>query len=124
MFPLALLPLPLFLHLVGALTNVTIDDTKTSMISYLGKWEASSTHVSEQDYGGSHTLSSDREASAIFKFTGVAVYYLAARWPYRISTQLRLDDGDPVLVDLTDHKVPSAPEGGPSSASVLCRVEG
>jgi hypothetical protein len=69
--PLLLLPLLASLNVAGVLLNVTIDDT-SSMISYAGAWEASSTHLSGLDYGGSHTLSSDSTANATFKFTGAS----------------------------------------------------
>ncbi|KAJ7708119.1 hypothetical protein B0H17DRAFT_971690 [Mycena rosella] len=111
---LLLLPLSALL-LVDALLNVTIDDV-SPMISYSGKWEPSATHMSGLDYGGSHTLSSDSEASATFIFTGVAVYYLSPRWPYAVSTRLSLDGGAPILVNLTDSNSSPTLPGGPESA--------
>ncbi|KAJ6587443.1 hypothetical protein DFH09DRAFT_909559 [Mycena vulgaris] len=110
-----LLPLP-FLHVVDALLNVTVDDL-SPMIAWSGQWEPSSTHRSGLDYGGSHTFSSDSEASATFTFTGVAVYYLAPRWPYPVSTRLSLDGGPPVLVNLTDPNSSPSPAGGSESAA-------
>ncbi|KAJ6526806.1 hypothetical protein B0H19DRAFT_1275641 [Mycena capillaripes] len=110
-----LLPLPALLQVVDALLNVTVDDT-SSLISYDGEWEPSSTHLSGLDYGGSHTLSSDSGASATFIFTGVAVYYLSPRWPYDVSTRLSLDGGKPVLVNLTDPYTSPSPPGGAESA--------
>ncbi|KAJ7143902.1 hypothetical protein C8R44DRAFT_973709 [Mycena epipterygia] len=110
------LPLLLaFLNVVDALLNATIDDVNP-MISYSGEWEASSTHPSSSDFGGSHTLSSDSNARATFNFTGVAVYYLAPRWPYPVSTRLSLDGGPSTLVNLTDPNTPPIPAGGPESA--------
>ncbi|KAJ6608520.1 hypothetical protein B0H10DRAFT_1815692 [Mycena sp. CBHHK59/15] len=109
----------------GTPLNVTIDDT-SSRISYAGNWEASSTHLSGLDYGGSHTLSSDNAASATFKFNGVAVYYLSPRWPYAVSTRLSLDGNTPVLVNLTDPNASPTPAGGSESApySVLWSATG
>ncbi|KAK7052615.1 hypothetical protein R3P38DRAFT_1651879 [Favolaschia claudopus] len=113
---LLFLPLLLVLVQVNALLNVTVDDVDTSMITYQGAWEASSTHVSGLDYGGSHTLSSDDKANASFTFTGVAVYYLSPRWPYEVTSRLRIDDGAEVLVNLTDPIASSTPNGGSESA--------
>ncbi|KAJ7150514.1 hypothetical protein C8R43DRAFT_1191793 [Mycena crocata] len=107
-----LLPLPVFLQVVNALLNVSIDDVNP-MITYSGQWEASSTHKSGLDFGGSHTLSSDSKAKATF---GVAVYYLSARWPYAVSTRLSLDGGPTVLVNLTDPDTSPTPPGGSQSA--------
>ncbi|KAJ7909281.1 hypothetical protein B0H13DRAFT_1553836, partial [Mycena leptocephala] len=99
----------------AALLNVTVDDTDP-MISYLGTWEASNTHLSSLDYGGSHTVSSDNQASATFTFTGVAVYYLVPRWPYTVNTSVSLDGGQPVVVNLTDPNASTTAEGGSESA--------
>ncbi|KAF7378149.1 hypothetical protein MSAN_00239400 [Mycena sanguinolenta] len=111
-----LLPLPALLQVVDALFNVSVDDTDMNMITYKGKWEASSTHLSGLDFGGSHTLSSDSTASATFIFTGVAVYYLSPRWPYDVSTRLSIDGGQAVLVNLTDPLTSPSPPGGSESA--------
>ncbi|KAJ6521558.1 hypothetical protein DFH09DRAFT_215320, partial [Mycena vulgaris] len=116
MFPLLFLPFPLFFHVVGALLNVTVDDTDASSITYQGTWEASSTHLSSLDYGGSHTLSTDSSATATFTFTGVAVYYLVPRWPYAVNTQLSLDGGQGVIVNLTDPNASTTSSGGSESA--------
>ncbi|KAJ6610523.1 hypothetical protein B0H10DRAFT_1802149 [Mycena sp. CBHHK59/15] len=115
MFLFLFLPLPFFVHVVGALLNVTIDDTD-SMIRYSGTWESSSSHLSGLDYGGSHTVSSDTSGSATFTFTGVAVYYLAPRWPYAVNTQLTLDGGSSIIVNLTDPKASTTAAGGSESA--------
>ncbi|KAJ7474915.1 hypothetical protein FB451DRAFT_1465156 [Mycena latifolia] len=112
------------LLLVDALLNVTIDDV-SPMIAYAGKWEPSGTHRSGLDYGGSHTLSSDDQASATLVFTdpsdaslapGVAVYYLSPRWPYAVSTRLSLDGAPPILLNLTDPITSPSPPGGSESA--------
>ncbi|KAJ7153356.1 hypothetical protein C8R46DRAFT_912587 [Mycena filopes] len=116
MFPsLFLLPLPLFLHLASALLNVTIDDTD-AMITYEGSWEPSATHMSGLDYGGTHTVSGDTAANATFTFTGVAVYYLCPRWPYAVNTEVTLDDGQSVIVNLTDPAASTTAAGGSESA--------
>ncbi|KAJ6477862.1 hypothetical protein C8R47DRAFT_1288720, partial [Mycena vitilis] len=117
--------LPLFFKVGSALLNVTIDDT-SPLLTYKGKWEPSSTHLSGLDYGGSHTVSGDAKAGATFTFTGVAVFYVAPRWPYTVNTQLSLDGAPPVVVDLTDPIASKTAPGGSESApfSVAWSQEG
>ncbi|KAJ7149766.1 hypothetical protein C8R43DRAFT_1068136 [Mycena crocata] len=119
-----LLPLPLFLYVAflavfadvaTALRNITVDDND-AMLSYQGTWESSSLHRSGLDYGGGHNVSSDVAATATFTFIGVAVYYLAPRWPYPVSTRLALDSGLPISVNLTDPNSSTTPSGGSESA--------
>ncbi|KAJ7451211.1 hypothetical protein B0H11DRAFT_1856926 [Mycena galericulata] len=105
--------LTLFFHVAHALLNVSVDDGDFSVITYQGTWLVSA--PSNLDFGGSHRDSIDPAASATFTFTGVAVFYLAPRWPYAVSTQLSLDGGETVVVDLTDPT--AAPtDGGPETA--------
>ncbi|KAJ7059542.1 hypothetical protein C8F01DRAFT_989234, partial [Mycena amicta] len=99
---------------LAALVNVSIDDT-SPLITYLGTWEPDSAHLSSLDFGGAHTVSADLNASAVLRFTGVAVYFLSPRWPYAVTTQLTLDDDNTVVLDLTDHNASSTPPGGSES---------
>ncbi|KAF9037865.1 hypothetical protein BDZ89DRAFT_1157288 [Hymenopellis radicata] len=102
------------LSAVQALKNITIDDTNFDMIQYKGdQWEKIMLSL---DYGGSHRLGTDVNASATFTFTGVAVYYLSALWPYSVNTTLKLDDQDPEQLNLTD-PVASPADGGSASSS-------
>ncbi|KAG8859384.1 hypothetical protein FRB96_004599 [Tulasnella sp. 330] len=96
---------------VHALRNITIDDTD-SIIQYSGNWEPDSQHLSDLDYGGAHTVSSQSTATATFGFTGVAVYYMSPLWPYPVTSQLTLDNGASVEVDLQDHSVTSTSTQG------------
>ncbi|KAJ7465763.1 hypothetical protein B0H11DRAFT_2284733 [Mycena galericulata] len=68
------------------------------------------------DFGGSHSISSDTSGSATFTFTGVAIYYLAPRLPYAVNTELTLDGGQGVIVNLTDPNASPTPPGGSESA--------
>ncbi|KAJ7113379.1 hypothetical protein C8R44DRAFT_630839 [Mycena epipterygia] len=115
MFPFFLLPLPFFFHVVGALLNVTIDDNDSTIV-YKGDWESSSSIRSTLDYGGGHAVSTDRTASATVTFAGVAIYYLSPRWPFAINTQLTLDGGQGIIVNLTDPNATPAPESSSESS--------
>jgi hypothetical protein len=70
MFLPFLLSLPLFLRVVAAMLNVTVDDTD-SAISYTGEWER---HSSGLNYGGAHAVSADPDGSATFTFTGTQLF--------------------------------------------------
>ncbi|KAG8864962.1 hypothetical protein FRB96_003550, partial [Tulasnella sp. 330] len=83
-----------------------------SIIKYSGKWEPDSQHLSDLDYGGAHTVSSQSTATVTFGFTGVAVYYMSPLWPYPVTSQLTLDNGASVKVDLQDHSVTSTSTQG------------
>ncbi|KAF7325205.1 hypothetical protein MKEN_00564700 [Mycena kentingensis (nom. inval.)] len=99
-----------------ALLNVTVDDTDAEHLTYAGIWDPSVTHQSSLDFGGSHTFSSDESARAVFEFTGVAVYYLAPRWPYPVDSRVSLDGGAAVVVNLTDPVASTTDAGGSESA--------
>ncbi|KAJ7511364.1 hypothetical protein B0H11DRAFT_1700578 [Mycena galericulata] len=103
----------LLFHVAHALLNVSVDDGDLSVITYQGTWELGS--PSNLDFGGNHRYSTDAAASATFTFTGVAVFYLAPRWPSAVSTQLSLDGGQTVVVNLTDPTVATT-GGGLESA--------
>ncbi|KAJ7263095.1 hypothetical protein C8J57DRAFT_1719279 [Mycena rebaudengoi] len=112
MFLPFLLSLPLFLRVVAAMLNVTVDDTD-SAISYTGEWER---HSSGLNYGGAHAVSADPDGSATFTFTGVAIYYLSPLWPYAVSTELALDGKLGVIVNLTDPVADTTADSGSESA--------
>ncbi|KAJ7511363.1 hypothetical protein B0H11DRAFT_2387121 [Mycena galericulata] len=103
----------LFFHIAHALLNVSVDDGDLSMITYQGKWELGSPN--NLDFGGCHRYSEDAAASATFTFTGVAVFYLAPRWPYAVSTQLSLDGRQAVFVNLTDPTVATTEDANESA---------
>ncbi|KAF8179237.1 hypothetical protein BJ912DRAFT_1023912 [Pholiota molesta] len=105
-----LLVFALYTHGVCAQSNITIDDTNSS-IAYApaGAWVVSSN--STLDFGGAHMLTQNPNATATFSFTGIATYFLSPKWPYTVNTQLSLDGAPPVLVDLVDHSRPNTIEG-------------
>lgn len=56
------------LSAVQALKNISVDDTNLDMVQYNGgPWEKIMLSL---DYGGSHRLGTDLNASATFTFTG------------------------------------------------------
>ncbi|KAG8828932.1 hypothetical protein FRC17_007314 [Serendipita sp. 399] len=92
------------------LVNYTLDDNDAS-ISYSGTWQPASTHPSPLNYGGTHTLGVSNNAQAVFTFTGVAVYYLASLWPYKVDSYISLDGGPRQLVDMTAPSGTTRPSG-------------
>ncbi|KAJ7203059.1 hypothetical protein GGX14DRAFT_369862 [Mycena pura] len=110
------LTLSLFCAVAAALVNFTVDDND-SLITYKGTWESASAHLSGLDFGGGHTVSTDSGASAVFTFTGVAIYYLAPRWPYAVTTQLSLDGAPGIVVNLTDPDASPTADGSESAPS-------
>lgn len=51
--------------------DITVDDTDTNAISYRdGFWSPNRYQLNRLDYGGSHTVSTDTNATATFTFTG------------------------------------------------------
>ncbi|CAK5276960.1 unnamed protein product [Mycena citricolor] len=110
-----LLPVLSLLPAVNALWNVSVDDT-SPLITYAGIWERSSSHRASLDFGGTHTGTSDVRASATFKFTGVAVYYLAPLWPYAVDTVITFDGERSVVVNLTDPFASTTSVGGSESS--------
>lgn len=97
---LVILPI-LIRYTIAMLDNITIDDTDRRIV-YEGTWNDRSIYNSTLDFGGSHSLSEDSSAAAVFTFTGVAVYYLAPLWPYEVDTEVTLDNGPSAIIDLTD----------------------
>ncbi|KAK0473903.1 hypothetical protein IW261DRAFT_1341976 [Armillaria novae-zelandiae] len=96
-------------YAIASLRNITIDD-KDARIVPEGTWNNPSIYTSPLDYGGSHSLSEDRSAAAIFTFTGVAVYYIAPLWPYAVNTEVTLDNSS-TIIDLTDTSTKSVGTG-------------
>ncbi|KIY69786.1 hypothetical protein CYLTODRAFT_442426 [Cylindrobasidium torrendii FP15055 ss-10] len=113
-----LLPALLFVGIVAAkVSNVTFDDTD-SRITYSGDWEEPHS-TPGLDYGDSHRLSMDANASASFNFTGTAIYYLSTLWPYDVTTVITVD-GESSTMDLRDHSV-GATNGGEASVPYAVR---
>ncbi|KAF5369686.1 hypothetical protein D9615_010162 [Tricholomella constricta] len=102
---------------VRALHNVTVDDSNPSIVySPFDSW----TRTGGSETGG-HMLTEDPIATATFTFEGVAFYYSSPLWPYAVTTLVSLDSGPAILLDLTDHDVPTQ-DGGDGAATVDSRV--
>ncbi|KAF4578248.1 hypothetical protein EYR40_001589 [Pleurotus pulmonarius] len=83
---------------VGLLHNVTVDQPAIEY-SANANWLSA---VSPLNMGGSHMLSTDPAAQAIFRFTGVAVYFMSSMWPYPVASSVSLDGVPRITIDLMD----------------------
>ena len=64
-------------------------------------------------------------ASATFRFTGTGIRYMAPLWAEEITTQVRLDGGVPVVINLQDNTVPAEVDGPTTvESSVLWEERG
>ncbi|KAF5343530.1 hypothetical protein D9758_012947 [Tetrapyrgos nigripes] len=99
----------------GSLQNVTVQESDPQ-ITYTGDWTKSDPDSLYS--GGNHAVSQDVAASAVFNFTGVAVYYHASLWQFQVTTVLTFDDGPEEVLDLYDHSVPNS-GGAPTVESVV-----
>ncbi|KAF5371627.1 hypothetical protein D9758_003593 [Tetrapyrgos nigripes] len=90
---------------VSPLVNHTVESQQFDYVE--GAWSKNSSDpnlfVSDLIFS-----SQDDSSKAVLTFTGVAVYYLAARWPLKTVTTLQLDGESPEFVDLTDNAATDA----------------
>jgi hypothetical protein len=70
-------------------------------------------------YGGCHHSTQNTSAYAAYTFTGVAVYYLSALWPFEVHILIALDGGPTQNLDLEDY---SQPNIGPNAPTVQSAV--
>jgi hypothetical protein len=80
-FTMSLLPVPYFwlfvlalflnTHVVFALKNITVDDTDSTHIVYFDSLNWQRSNQNNYDYGGSHMVSYDSSATAVFTFKGL-----------------------------------------------------
>ncbi|KAJ7280399.1 hypothetical protein C8J57DRAFT_1058317 [Mycena rebaudengoi] len=92
----------LAIGVLASAKDITVDDTDASIVYSPGWGE----NTAEFAYGGTHAVTQTVGATATFKFTGVAIYYIAPLWNFQVTTYVKLDDRDPVLVDMTDPNPP------------------
>jgi hypothetical protein len=100
--------------------NVTVDSTNGTIV-FNGTWGE---NPSPFAIGGSHAFSLDRNATASFNFTGVAIYYLAPLWPYTVNTLVTLDSNQSFVVNLTDSLSGTVGESEDEPATVLWSLTG
>ncbi|KAK7438421.1 hypothetical protein VKT23_018034 [Stygiomarasmius scandens] len=84
------------------LVNQTVVEENDPNIEYTGTgWRF---NVSDPLYhGGKHSENHrDPDATAIFRFNSVAIYYLSSLWDQNISTTLQLDSAPPFRLNLHD----------------------
>ncbi|KAH6871188.1 hypothetical protein BKA70DRAFT_1356349, partial [Coprinopsis sp. MPI-PUGE-AT-0042] len=95
---------PSLCHSSWALRNVTLDDTDPS-ITWVGTWTTVPPGFSSP-VGGSYRTTTDPEAYAEFKFTGIGIHFASPRFPAVASTALILDNvkDSPVVVNLEDYE--------------------
>ncbi|CAA7269826.1 unnamed protein product [Cyclocybe aegerita] len=105
----ALLPLSLVDCVFSQLVNVTLDETSL-LITYSP--QRSWRRLDDADpggailnYGGYHMVTEDPEAYANVTFTYVSFYFIASRYPYKVTTAVTID-GTTTVLDLQDHSVP------------------
>ncbi|KAF9034082.1 hypothetical protein BJ165DRAFT_1534283 [Panaeolus papilionaceus] len=80
--------------------NVTLDDTDPRVL-YSGGWI--DTERTVLNFGGGHKLGNTPDSVARITFVGDAVYFMSSLWPYRVTTQLSLNGGPRIILDLQDH---------------------
>ncbi|KIK61632.1 hypothetical protein GYMLUDRAFT_260673 [Collybiopsis luxurians FD-317 M1] len=117
-FSLVLLFSAIF-HITFALKNVTIPHNSSSVLykPTSNAWNASDSAL---DYSKSHVVTNVKGASASLIFTGIAVYYMAASWPYPVSVKVALDGDSGTFVDLRDYGSTQS-DGGSASADASMR---
>ncbi|KAF9474201.1 hypothetical protein BDN70DRAFT_924745 [Pholiota conissans] len=64
------------------------------------------------DAGGTHMVTSEPGATAMINYTFVSFFFLSPKWPYKVTTDISIDGGAPVTLDLQDHNTPVTAVGG------------
>ncbi|KAG2354501.1 hypothetical protein BDR07DRAFT_1305925 [Suillus spraguei] len=86
--------------------NITVDSTDPS-IQYVGNWNSGGVGGCDGAvqaaafYGGAHNCTSETGTSAIFTFTGVAIYYINTLIAGNVTTVVSLDSRPPISVNLS-----------------------
>ncbi|KAH6891617.1 hypothetical protein BKA70DRAFT_1572055 [Coprinopsis sp. MPI-PUGE-AT-0042] len=110
---------------VRAQVEVPVDDNNPAIVYSPSISWFRNEETNPMDAGGFHMVTTDTAASAEFRFTGTGISYMAPLWAEEITTQVRLDGGVPVVIDLQDKTV--TPEvDGPTTveSSVLWSEKG
>ncbi|KAF9474202.1 hypothetical protein BDN70DRAFT_936836 [Pholiota conissans] len=116
-------------HLVraqGALQIVNIDDGDPRITySPQSSWQLA-TDGPGIDAGGTHMVTTDPGATAMIKYTFVNFFFFAPKWPYKVTTDISIDGGAPVTLDLQDHNTPVTALGSSATlpSAVVCSFDG
>ncbi|KIJ98498.1 hypothetical protein K443DRAFT_680696 [Laccaria amethystina LaAM-08-1] len=111
-------------HVALALHNVPIDDSDASVV-YSGNWNIVLPGHGKAVNHTYKTAKDDSQAYATVKFTGVAVYYMSQKWPFHVTTDITLDDGPAVLLDLQEYgKTGRIPEEDSGQAIFIASATG
>ncbi|THV06954.1 hypothetical protein K435DRAFT_929483 [Dendrothele bispora CBS 962.96] len=86
-------------HVLCALVNTTLEETSPQIIYYGNSWVKNADGL--YYHGGFHAETQDLSASAVFNFTGVAIYYYSSLWTFDVTTVLTLDGNDTETLNLT-----------------------
>ncbi|THU77106.1 hypothetical protein K435DRAFT_812752 [Dendrothele bispora CBS 962.96] len=89
-------------HVLCALVNTTLEETSPQIIYHGNNWVKNDANPSY--HGGFHAQTQDTSASAVFNFTGVAIYYYSSLWTFDVTTVLTLDGNDTETLNLTTGK--------------------
>ena len=131
-------------HVAFAFHNVSIDDSDASVV-YSGSWNAVLPNSGMAANGTYKVAMDDSQAYATVKFTGevsfvfcivfratyhafcvgVAIYYLSQKWPFHVTTNITLDGGRAVLLDLQEYReISTIPEEDYGQAMVIASATG
>ncbi|KAK7438406.1 hypothetical protein VKT23_018019 [Stygiomarasmius scandens] len=114
-----LIPLVMLGRGFCALVNVTVDETSPQITYHGNSWVKN--EAGPLYHGGFHDQTEDLNASAVFNFTGVAIYYYSSLWPFNVSTVLTLDGNDTETLNLTAITSPQDPNGDPVAENSTIR---
>lgn len=111
-------------HVALAFHNVSIDDSDPSVV-YSGSWNVVLPGYGMAENGTYKIAKNDSQAYATVKFHGVAVYYLSQKWPFPVTTDITLDDGPALLLDLQEYReMGTIPEEEYGQAVVIASATG
>ncbi|KAF5344278.1 hypothetical protein D9758_012345 [Tetrapyrgos nigripes] len=101
------------------LLNFTVEETDPRIVYTGSSWIKN--EGGPLYHGGFHDQTEDRSASAVFNFTGVAIYYYSSLWPFDVTTVLTLDGHDKETLNLTAATSSQQPNGDPAKENATIR---
>ncbi|THV06956.1 hypothetical protein K435DRAFT_417542 [Dendrothele bispora CBS 962.96] len=106
-------------HVLCTLVNTTLEETSPQIVYHGNSWVKS--EAGPLYHGGFHDQTEDLSASAVFNFTGVAIYYYSSLWPFNVTTVLTLDGNDTETLNFTAVTSPQEPNGNPVTENSTIR---